>query len=97
MKDTLLAIIERLMNKTDKSDAQGELCSLATHVAALPSPVAIKRREVYGNSLIYVCNEAQAKAIRTLTGKKTINQNDIAALKVLGVEVDDLDERIKNL
>ena len=41
----------------------------------------------FGKTLHYVLDDNQADAIRTLTGKKTINDNDIVALMQLGLAV----------
>ena len=41
----------------------------------------------FGKTLHYVLDDNQADAIRTLTGKKTINDNDIVALMQLGLSV----------
>ena len=43
----------------------------------------------FGKTLHYVLDDNQADAIRTLTGKKTINDNDIIALMQLGLSVND--------
>ena len=43
----------------------------------------------FGKTLHYVLDDNQADAIRTLTGKKTINDNDIVALMQLGLSVND--------
>tara|TARA_R100000152_G_C6572915_1_gene39569 strand:- start:116 stop:307 length:192 start_codon:yes stop_codon:yes gene_type:complete len=43
----------------------------------------------FGKTLHYVVDDNQADAIRTLTGKKTINDNDIVALMQLGLTVND--------
>ena len=43
----------------------------------------------FGKTLHYVLDDNQAEAIRTLTGKKTINDNDIVALMQLGLAVND--------
>tara|TARA_B000000609_G_scaffold116459_1_gene90729 strand:- start:321 stop:509 length:189 start_codon:yes stop_codon:yes gene_type:complete len=43
----------------------------------------------FGKTLHYVLDDNQADAIRTLTGKKTINDNDIIALMQLGLTVND--------
>ena len=43
----------------------------------------------FGKTLHYVLDDNQADAIRTLTGKKTINDNDIVALMQLGLAVND--------
>ena len=41
----------------------------------------------FGKTLHYVLDDNQADAIRTLSGKKTINDNDIVALMQLGLAV----------
>jgi hypothetical protein len=41
----------------------------------------------FGKTLHYVVDNNQADAITTLTGKKTINDNDIIALMQLGLAV----------
>ena len=41
----------------------------------------------FGKTLHYVVDPTQAAALTRLTGKKTINENDIAALETLGVAV----------
>ena len=41
----------------------------------------------FGKTLHYVLDDNQADAITTLTGKKTINNKDIAALLQLGLAV----------
>ena len=41
----------------------------------------------FGKTLHYVVDNNLADAIRTLTGKKTINNKDIAALMQLGLAV----------
>lgn len=43
----------------------------------------------FGKTLHYVVDDYYADAIRTLTGKKTINDNDIVALMQLGLSVND--------
>lgn len=48
--------------------------------------ITIEKRNVYGNELIYVVSD-HAKAISKLTGKKTIDENDIATLEELGFTV----------
>ena len=46
----------------------------------------IESRNVWGNELTYVMPEdgAIAKAVRGLTGKKTIDNNDMESLRSLG-------------
>ena len=48
--------------------------------------IMIESRNVWGNELIYVMPEdgQVAKAIRGLTGKKTIDNNDMEQLRTLG-------------
>ena len=41
----------------------------------------------FGRELHYVLDDNYADAIKTLTGKKTINDNDIIALMQLGLAV----------
>ncbi len=45
-------------------------------------------KTAFGKTLHYVTDPAQAAALTSLTGKKTINEKDIASLKTLGVAVD---------
>ena len=49
--------------------------------------IQIETRSVNGNDLMYVVSE-QADAIKSLTGKKTIDRHDIAALRSLGLVVE---------
>ncbi len=44
-------------------------------------------KEVYGNSLTYLVPGSACDAIQTLTGKKTVDNRDLAALRLLGHEV----------
>jgi hypothetical protein len=46
------------------------------------------RRDVYGNPTIYVADALHAATLTALTGKKTIDYDDIHALALLGVGVD---------
>lgn len=59
--------------------------------------ISIKRRLNYGTEMIYVCEPQHAHTISKLTGKRTISESDIDALKALGVEIRDIDAEIKNL
>ena len=43
----------------------------------------------FGRELHYVLDDNYAQAITQLTGKKTINDNDIIALMQLGLRVND--------
>lgn len=49
------------------------------------SVITVKRRDVYGNEVLYVTSE-HAAAISKLTGRKTVTYNDVLALKALGFE-----------
>jgi len=44
-------------------------------------------KNVYGNEMIYIVDQNEAKAISMLTGKKTIDNNDIDALFMLGIQI----------
>ena len=44
-------------------------------------------KTAFGKTLHYVTDPAQAAALSSLTGKKTINEKDIASLKTLGITV----------
>ena len=45
------------------------------------------KTQAFGRTLHYVLDPKYAEALTSLTGKKTINENDIAALETLGVAV----------
>jgi len=45
-------------------------------------------KTAFGKTLHYVVDPTQAKALSSLTGKKTINEKDIANLKTLGIAVE---------
>ena len=45
-------------------------------------------KTAFGKTLHYVVDPTQAQALRSLTGKKTINETDIANLKTLGIAVE---------
>ena len=44
-------------------------------------------KTAFGKTLHYVVDPTQAAALTRLTGKKTINEIDIASLKTLGITV----------
>ena len=44
-------------------------------------------KTAFGKTLHYVVDPTQAASLTRLTGKKTINETDIAALETLGVAV----------
>ena len=45
-------------------------------------------KTAFGKTLHYVTDPVQAQALSSLTGKKTINEKDIANLKTLGIAVE---------
>ena len=45
-------------------------------------------KTAFGKTLHYVVDPTQAAALTRLTGKKTINEKDIANLKTLGIAVE---------
>jgi len=49
--------------------------------------IETQAKTAFGKTLHYVTDPVQADAIKTLTGKKTINDNDIIALQMLGLNV----------
>ena len=44
-------------------------------------------KTAFGKTLHYVVDPTHAAALTRLTGKKTINEKDIASLKTLGITV----------
>ena len=44
-------------------------------------------KTAFGKTLHYVTDPVLAQALTSLTGKKTINETDIASLKTLGITV----------
>jgi len=46
--------------------------------------IEIKKKEVYGDALTYVVNEKTRNSIKKLTGRKTLTDYDVEALKELG-------------
>ena len=46
--------------------------------------IEVTRKEVYGNTLTYVADESVRNSIKKLTGRKTLTDYDIEALKELG-------------
>ena len=44
-------------------------------------------KTAFGKTLHYVTDPSLAQALSSLTGKKTINEKDIASLKTLGITV----------
>ena len=50
-------------------------------------PIKTQPKTAFGKTLHYVTDPTLAAALTSLTGKKTINEKDIANLKTLGVAV----------
>lgn len=48
--------------------------------------IEVTMKSVYGQDLIYVLDPDVQKNIQTLTGRKTLTESDIVALKNLGFE-----------
>lgn len=44
------------------------------------------KKGVYGKVMIYASDPTIARHLQTLTGKKTIDENDMASLTALGVK-----------
>lgn len=55
--------------------------------------IKVRTKSVYGVDRTYVESPSSARmAIEGLTGKKTIDDNDISALQTLGIEVEELNK-----
>ena len=49
--------------------------------------IETQTKTAFGTVRHYVVNEQQADAIKTLTGKLTVNDKDLVALQLLGLTV----------
>ena len=49
--------------------------------------IKTQAKTAFGKTLHYVTDPVQADALKTLTGKKTINDTDIISLQMLGLNV----------
>ena len=58
--------------------------------------IEVEQKEVYGNTLTYVKKESVRNSIKKLTGRKTLTDHDIQALKELGFAVV-IEEKVKYL
>jgi hypothetical protein len=58
--------------------------------------IEVERKEVYGNTLTYVKNESVRNSIKKLTGRKTLTDYDVEALKELGFVLV-INEKIKTI
>lgn len=47
--------------------------------------IEVERKQVYGNTLTYVKKESVRNSVQKLTGRKTLTDRDIKALKELGL------------
>ena len=58
--------------------------------------IEVERKEVYGNPLTYVKKESVRNSIKKLTGRKTLTDYDVEALKELGfvLVIEQVTERI---
>lgn len=68
-------------------DVHRAVMAAAQRLDYQPLTIHVKVKSVYGNDLIYVQEERAKDYIRTLTGKVTVNEYDIEALRGLGIEV----------
>lgn len=55
------------------------------------------RKNVYGNDYCYPATKVQAEALQILTNKKTLNDRDLEALKLLGFTLEEVMEKEKEL
>ena len=46
--------------------------------------ITLRKESHYGSTFYYVVDEAKAQPIRILTGRKTLTDTDMAALRTLG-------------
>lgn len=46
--------------------------------------IEVTQKDVYGNTLTYVADAAVQRSIQKLTGRKSLTDSDIQALKKLG-------------
>jgi hypothetical protein len=53
----------------------------------MSTTIEVQVKHVYGLQKLYIVTPKVKEAIETLTGRKTLNENDILALKLLGFEI----------
>jgi hypothetical protein len=53
-----------------------------------PAVIKVHEKAVYGQTLLYVTDKDQAVVVATLTGKKTVGNSDLAALRALGLTIE---------
>jgi len=58
--------------------------------------IEVEQKEVYGNKLTYIKKESVRSAVKKLTGRKTLTDYDIQALKELGFTIV-IEEKVKYL
>ena len=58
--------------------------------------IEVERKEVYGNTLTYIKKESVRNSVKKLTGRKTLTDYDVEALKELGfvLVIEQVKERI---
>ena len=44
-------------------------------------------KTAFGRTLHYVTDECQAQALQSLTGRKTLTENDLISLQMLGLQI----------
>jgi len=58
--------------------------------------IEVEQKEVYGNKLTYIKKESVRSAVKKLTGRITLTDYDIQALKELGFTIV-IEEKVKYL
>lgn len=53
----------------------------------LDNQITLRRKSHYGNTFYYVFDSVKASHIQTLTGRKTVSESDMQALKALGFKL----------
>lgn len=53
----------------------------------LDNQITLLKKIHYGNAFYYVLDNEKASHIQTLTGKKTVSEDDMKALKALGFKL----------
>ncbi len=56
--------------------------------------ITLRKESHYGSTFYYVVDETKAQPIRMLTGRKTLTDTDMAALKTLGFTLRLQDEQL---
>ena len=53
----------------------------------LDNQITLYRKSHYGNTFYYVLDSVKASYIQALTGRKTVSESDMQALKALGFKL----------